>query len=71
MSRTLYHYYERELTFIRQLAQEFAKQYPARGRPAAAGAEPEHRPARRAADRGVRAARPAGSSTSWTTSSPS
>ena len=34
MSRTLYHYYERELTFIRQLAQEFAKQYPgAAGRP--------------------------------------
>src|SRR5271165_4575245 len=29
MSRTLYHYYERELAFIRQLAQEFAKQYPA------------------------------------------
>jgi type VI secretion system protein ImpG len=29
MSRTLYHYYERELTFIRQLAQEFAKRYPA------------------------------------------
>jgi type VI secretion system protein ImpG len=29
MSRTLYHYYERELTFIRQLAQDFAKQYPA------------------------------------------
>src|SRR5208283_6789 len=28
MSRTLYYYYERELTFIRQLAQEFAKQYP-------------------------------------------
>jgi len=29
MSRTLYDYYERELTFIRQLAQEFADQYPA------------------------------------------
>ena len=29
MSETLYHYYERELTFIRQLAQEFARQYPA------------------------------------------
>jgi type VI secretion system protein ImpG len=29
MSRTLYHYYERELTFIRQLAQEFAQKYPA------------------------------------------
>ena len=29
MSRTLYYYYERELTFIRQLSQEFAKQYPA------------------------------------------
>ena len=29
MSQTLYHYYERELTFIRQFAQEFAKQYPA------------------------------------------
>src|SRR6202048_4182395 len=29
MSKTLYHYYERELTFIRQLAQDFAKQYPA------------------------------------------
>lgn len=29
MSRPLYHYYERELTFIRQLAQEFARQYPA------------------------------------------
>src|SRR5947209_15583272 len=29
MSRTLYHYYERELTFIRQFAQEFARQYPA------------------------------------------
>jgi type VI secretion system protein ImpG len=29
MSRSLYHYYERELTFIRQLAQEFAGQYPA------------------------------------------
>src|SRR5947209_8670852 len=29
MSASLYHYYERELLFIRQLAQEFAKQYPA------------------------------------------
>src|ERR1700722_5377341 len=29
MSQTLYHYFERELTFIRQFAQEFAKQYPA------------------------------------------
>ena len=29
MSETLYRYYERELIFIRQLAQEFAKQYPA------------------------------------------
>jgi type VI secretion system protein ImpG len=29
MSRTLYDYYERELTFIRQLADEFARQYPA------------------------------------------
>jgi type VI secretion system protein ImpG len=29
MSRSLYHYYERELTFIRQLAQDFARQYPA------------------------------------------
>lgn len=29
MSETLYPYYERELLFIRQLAQEFAKQYPA------------------------------------------
>ncbi len=29
MSQALYHYYERELTFIRQFAQEFAKQYPA------------------------------------------
>src|SRR5271165_4057041 len=29
MSQTLYHYYERELTFIRQFAQEFAHQYPA------------------------------------------
>lgn len=29
MSATLYPYYERELLFIRQLAQEFAKQYPA------------------------------------------
>ncbi|QEH33816.1 hypothetical protein OJF2_23460 [Aquisphaera giovannonii] len=29
MSRTLYHYYERELTFIRHLAREFAEQYPA------------------------------------------
>src|SRR5713226_6650406 len=29
MSEVLYHYYERELLFIRQLAQEFAKQYPA------------------------------------------
>jgi type VI secretion system protein ImpG len=29
MSATLYDYYERELTFIRQLADEFAKQYPA------------------------------------------
>jgi type VI secretion system protein ImpG len=29
MSQTLYHYYERELTFIRQFAQEFAQQYPA------------------------------------------
>ena len=28
MSQTLYHYYERELTFIRQFAQEFARQYP-------------------------------------------
>lgn len=29
MSETLYPYYERELFFIRQLAQEFAHQYPA------------------------------------------
>jgi type VI secretion system protein ImpG len=29
MSQTLYHYYERELTFIRQFAQEFAQQFPA------------------------------------------
>src|SRR5690242_10019518 len=29
MSQTLYHYYERELTFIRQFAQDFARQYPA------------------------------------------
>src|SRR5437660_5525514 len=29
MSETLYRYYERELVFIRQLAQEFARQYPA------------------------------------------
>lgn len=29
MSESLYPYYERELLFIRQLAQEFAKQYPA------------------------------------------
>jgi type VI secretion system protein ImpG len=29
MSETLYHHYERELHFIRQLAQEFARQYPA------------------------------------------
>jgi type VI secretion system protein ImpG len=28
MSETLHHYYERELVFIRQLAQEFAKLYP-------------------------------------------
>src|SRR5437667_9328722 len=28
MSEALYPYYERELLFIRQLAQEFAKQYP-------------------------------------------
>ncbi len=28
MSETLYPYYERELSFIRQLAQEFQKQYP-------------------------------------------
>src|SRR6516165_8945472 len=29
MSDVLYPYYERELLFIRQLAQEFARQYPA------------------------------------------
>src|SRR5262249_34735290 len=29
VSATLFPYYERELVFIRQLAQEFAKQYPA------------------------------------------
>ena len=29
MSEALYSYYERELLFIRQMAQEFAKQYPA------------------------------------------
>src|SRR5260370_39619005 len=29
MSEALYPYYERELLFIRQLAQEFAKRYPA------------------------------------------
>src|SRR5947209_10309843 len=29
MSEALYPYYERELVFIRQLAQEFARQYPA------------------------------------------
>src|SRR5262252_11203930 len=29
MSETLYPYYERELLFIRQLSQEFARQYPA------------------------------------------
>ena len=55
MSQTLYHYYERELTFIRQFAQEFAKQYPVGRRPAAAGAQSQHRSARRAADRVVRA----------------
>src|SRR3954462_12274243 len=29
MSETIYRYYERELLFIRQMAQEFARQYPA------------------------------------------
>src|SRR5215471_9245647 len=29
MSESLYRHYERELTFIRHLAQEFARQYPA------------------------------------------
>src|SRR5271156_2565639 len=29
MSDSLYRYYERELLFIRQMAQEFARQYPA------------------------------------------
>src|SRR3954452_11058766 len=29
MSESIYRYYERELLFIRQLAQEFGKQYPA------------------------------------------
>src|SRR3954470_9629928 len=29
MSESIYRYYERELTFIRQFAQEFTKQYPA------------------------------------------
>src|SRR6266849_6872742 len=29
MSETLFRYYERELLFIRQLAREFARQYPA------------------------------------------
>src|SRR4051812_8484284 len=29
MAQDLYGYYERELTFIRQLSQEFARQYPA------------------------------------------
>src|SRR5438105_10803469 len=29
MSETIYRYYERELLFIRQMAQEFAKLYPA------------------------------------------
>jgi len=29
MSQEMFHYYERELTFIRQLAQDFARQYPA------------------------------------------
>ena len=29
MSRDLYPYYERELVAIRQLSQEFARQYPA------------------------------------------
>ena len=29
MSESLYRHYERELTFIRQMAQEFARQYPA------------------------------------------
>src|SRR2546423_12002970 len=29
MSQSLFPYYERELTFIRQFAQEFARQYPA------------------------------------------
>src|SRR6266404_676256 len=28
MSETLYSYYERELLFIRQLSQDFARQYP-------------------------------------------
>ncbi len=28
MSETLYRYYQRELVFIRQMAQEFAKQFP-------------------------------------------
>src|SRR3954453_168301 len=29
MSKTLYAYYERELRFIRQMAEDFARQYPA------------------------------------------
>ena len=28
MSEPIYRYYERELTFIRQMAQEFARAYP-------------------------------------------
>ena len=28
MSQTLFHYYERELTFLRQMGAEFAEQYP-------------------------------------------
>ena len=50
MSRALYPYYERELTAIRQLAQEFAKTYPAAAGRLMLGADPQHRPARRTTD---------------------
>ena len=67
MIDTLFPYYERELIFIRQFAQDFAKQYPA----AASGCaltDAKHRPTHRTSDRSFAAGR--GVITSWTTNFP-
>ena len=67
MSDELLPYYNRELSFIRGLGAEFAEKSSEDRRPAAARAEGSRRPARRAADRGVRLSELRASGTSSTT----